>query len=85
MKILGTLQHNLLGHCYYRQHKYSLAIKYLKESEKYDARTAMTDERFYRYRDVIASYIQLGAKDSALRYVEIWLQNTQKCNLYIKS
>ncbi|MEJ7685381.1 MAG: hypothetical protein WKG06_47570 [Segetibacter sp.] len=72
-----TLTLNLFADCYYRKHDYHSAIKYLKEAKQYDEQTKdFTEQNMNRHRLLANSYINLSVKDSALKYVETFFNQS---------
>jgi len=72
-------QLNKLADCYYRKKNYALAIRHLKEALPYDNQTSNFDaQNIFRYRFLINSYIGLDQKDSAVKYVESFYNQTLK-------
>jgi len=73
------LQLNLLGMCYYGKKEYHTAIKYLKEAQLNDKKTAaFSAQNFVRSRLVVNSYINLNEYDSALKYVDIFFAQAKE-------
>ena len=70
---------NLLADCYYRKKNYEQAIKLLEQARQYDTVTTYFDaQNSFRYRLLVNSFIQAGKKDSAIKYMDGFFDETIK-------
>jgi signal transduction histidine kinase len=73
------LELNRLAEYSYAQKKYFTAIKYLKEASKYNQyQTMLSDRSFQLYRLLLLCYINIGRKDSALKYANSFSDEASK-------
>jgi signal transduction histidine kinase len=73
------LELNRLAEYYYAQKNYSLAIKYLKEANKYNQYENIgLDRNFQIYRSLMLCYINIGIRDSALKYTDSFAEQANK-------
>ncbi|TKK68820.1 hypothetical protein FC093_08985 [Ilyomonas limi] len=71
------LQLNLLADCYYRKKQYSKAIQILKQAHELDKQTSYFDaQNSIRYHLLVSSYINLNNKDSAIKYLDDFFNQT---------
>jgi signal transduction histidine kinase len=70
---------NQLADCYMQQQKYQLAIQYLNKAAQYDEQTAdFSDHNYQRYRLLSRCYISLGKRDSSLKYLQLFADESAK-------
>jgi signal transduction histidine kinase len=73
------IQLNLLSECHYRKKEYALAIKYLIQVQQNDtAANFPAAQRMISSRLLVNSYIQLKVKDSAIKYANLFFEQTKK-------
>ena len=69
----------LLAQSYYQKNNYGLAIRYLKEAQQFNKQLSdFNDQTIFRYRVLVNSYINNNQKDSAIKYVNTFFEQTKK-------